>query len=214
MAKRKARARGKKASRKPSRLRRPAARPKARPRKKPAARKAARPARKAVRRRVARPAPKAARAAARKTSPKKAKAPSSRPKPAALQRERRRLTEEAMLPSAPSSLNYSHKASQAESGRESVLQKRRLHTEGGESLTGGDLDADWGDAFSSGDEAVGGDNPTPDQDIVEEIGRALGVEYEDAEELKGADKITERDKHRWEYDPASAEDYRDRNKKE
>ena len=46
-----------------------------------------------------------------------------------------------------------------------------------------------------------------DFEDVEEIGRALGVEYEDAEELKGADKITERDKHRWEYNPASAEDY-------
>ena len=53
-----------------------------------------------------------------------------------------------------------------------------------------------------------------DQDVVEEIGRALGVEYEDAEELKGSEKIEERDRHRWEYDPASAEDYRDRNKKE
>jgi len=40
------------------------------------------------------------------------------------------------------------------------------------------------------------------------------VEYDDAEELKGADKITERDKNRWEYDPASSEDYRDRNKKQ
>ena len=37
---------------------------------------------------------------------------------------------------------------------------------------------------------------------------------EDAEELKGSEKITERDRHRWEYDPASAEDYRDRNKKD
>ena len=31
-----------------------------------------------------------------------------------------------------------------------------------------------------------------------------------AEELKGADKISERDKHRWELDPASSEDYPDR----
>ena len=37
--------------------------------------------------------------------------------------------------------------------------------------------------------------PTPDQDVVEEIGRALGVEYEDAEELKGAEKIEDRDRH-------------------
>ena len=61
-----------------------------------------------------------------------------------------------------------------------------------------------------GDEAPGGDNLTPDQDIVDDIGKALGVEDQDNEELKGADKITERDKHRWELDPALSDDYKDR----
>ena len=65
-----------------------------------------------------------------------------------------------------------------------------------------------------GEETPGGDMSTPDQDVVEEIGRALGVEYEDAEELKGAEKIESRDRNRWEYDPASAEDYKDRNRRE
>ena len=54
--------------------------------------------------------------------------------------------------------------------------------------------SDWNDAYSSGEETPGGDMPTPDQDVVEEIGRALGVEYEDAEELKGAEKIEARDR--------------------
>ena len=40
------------------------------------------------------------------------------------------------------------------------------------------------DAYFSGDEAPGGDNPTPDQDIVDDIGKALGVEYQDNEELR------------------------------
>jgi hypothetical protein len=114
----------------------------------------------------------------------------------------------------PSSLNFERKASSAKSGRQAMLHHRREHTEAGPSMTGGDMDADWEDGYSEGDEAPGGDNPTPDQDVVEEIGRALGVEYEDAEELKGADKIIERDTNRWEYDPASAEDYEDRNKKQ
>ena len=78
------------------------------------------------------------------------------------------------------------------------------------SITAGDADVDLEDAYFTGDEAPGGDNPTPDQDRVDDIGKALGVEYEDNEELKGADKLTERDKHRWELDPASAEDYPDR----
>ena len=53
-------------------------------------------------------------------------------------------------------------------------------------------------AYFSGDEAPGGDNPTPDQSDVDEIGHAVGVEYADNEELKGSDKVAERDKHRWE----------------
>jgi Family of unknown function (DUF6335) len=42
-------------------------------------------------------------------------------------------------------------------------------------LAGGDV-ADWPRAESAGEEAVGGTVATPDQDVVDEIGRALGVE--------------------------------------
>jgi hypothetical protein len=77
-------------------------------------------------------------------------------------------------------------------------------------ITGGDVDADWEGAYFSGDEAPGGDNPTPDQEVVDDIGKSLGVQYDDAEELKSSDKVVERDKHRWELDPASSEDYKDR----
>jgi hypothetical protein len=61
-----------------------------------------------------------------------------------------------------------------------------------------------------GDEAPGGDNPTPDQDVVDDIGRALGVEYDDDEELQGGDEIVKRDRKRWELDPASSDDFDDR----
>ena len=84
------------------------------------------------------------------------------------------------------------------------------HTETGPEITAGDVDASWESAYSTGDEAPGGDNPTPDQDVVDDIGKSLGLVYEDSEELKGAEKITERDKHRWELNPASSEDYEDR----
>ena len=43
-------------------------------------------------------------------------------------------------------------------------------------LSGGDVDADRWRALDSGEEAVGGSAPTPDQDVVDELGRALGVE--------------------------------------
>ena len=47
------------------------------------------------------------------------------------------------------------------------------HTETGPALTAGDVDADWESAYSTGDEAPGGDMPTPDQNVVEDIGTAL-----------------------------------------
>lgn len=190
-------------------------RAKARPAKKvSASRKAARP----KARRRSKPAPKAA---ARRTSARTAPRPAAakrlaaaRPKPAALSRVRRQLRDDETVPGAPSSLNFSAKASAAGSGRQMYQHRAKEHTEGGAALTGGDVDTDWNEAYSSGEETPGGDMSTPDQDVVEEIGRALGVEYEDAEELKGAEKIESRDRNRWEYDPASAEDYKDRNRRE
>ena len=128
----------------------------------------------------------------------------------ALDRERRRLPEADVVPSPPSSLDLNRTPSAARSGQAEIAEHLADHTETGPELTGGDVDASWESAYSTGDEAPGGDNPTPDQDVVDDIGRSLGLVYEDTEELKGADKITERDKHRWELDPASAEDFEER----
>jgi hypothetical protein len=129
-----------------------------------------------------------------------------------LERARRQLREiDETVPSPPSSLdiNLLH-ASAARTGRQELRDARKERNETSPVMTGGDVDASWEDAYSVGDEAPGGDNPTPDQDRVDDIGKALGVEYQDNEELKGVDKVAERDKHRWELDPASSEDYRDR----
>ena len=125
-----------------------------------------------------------------------------------LDRERRTIREEEeMVPSPPSSLNMDRSASAARTGRAEYEQRLREHTSTGPALTGGDIDADWEDAEAVGDEAPGGDNPTPDQDVVDEIGRAMGIEYDDDEELQGGDELNERDRHRWELDPASKEDF-------
>ena len=114
------------------------------------------------------------------------------------------------MPTPPSSLDLDRSASAARSGRAELNQKLQQHTSTGPALTGGDVDADWESAEAVGDEAPGGDNPTPDQDVVDEIGRALGVEYDDDEELRGGDEIRERDRRRWELDPASSDDFEDR----
>ena len=57
---------------------------------------------------------------------------------------------------------------------------------------------------------MAGSVPTPGQDNVEEIGEAIGVTYQDEEELKLGEKERSRDKKRWELDPASSDDYQDR----
>src|SRR5690349_14843587 len=110
----------------------------------------------------------------------------------------------------PSSLDLDRSASAVRTGRTKL---RGLHDELTQTdavLAGGDVDADAQSAYFVGDEAPGGDNPTPDQDVVEEIGAAVGLEYQDVEELGGERKLEERDRHRWELDPASSEDYSDR----
>ena len=128
----------------------------------------------------------------------------------ALNRARRTVTEEDLLPpSPPSSLDMDRTASSARSGARELRERIHQHNETSPAITAGDVDADWESAYSVGDEAPGGDNPTPDQDVVDDIGKALGVQYEDNEELKGEKKISDRDKNRWELDPASAEDYGD-----
>ena len=79
-------------------------------------------------------------------------------------------------------------------------------------ITGGDLDADFTQAQMTGDESAVSSMPTPEQNVVDEIGAAMGIRYEDNEELKVGEKERERDIKRWELDPASSEDYRDRNR--
>jgi hypothetical protein len=76
----------------------------------------------------------------------------------------------------------------------------------GRILTGGDVDADALRAESSGEEAVGGSVSTPDQDVVDEIGRALGVEQEIDAEVRSTDEILrERDRSRWRLEREAAD---------
>ena len=132
-----------------------------------------------------------------------------RPVPrAALDRERRRLADVERLGPPAIDLEQTTRSTLAvKAGREELRQQLANHTETSPVMTAGDLDAKWEDAYAVGDEAPGGDNPTPDQDRVDDIGRALGVTYSDTEELRGSDKVAERDRHRWELDPASSDDW-------
>ena len=86
---------------------------------------------------------------------------------------------------------------------ELLAQRLRNNTAASPRDTGGDLDADWEDVNESGSETVAGDNPTPDQSLVEENAAAMGVSFEDNEELEFIDKIEKRDRDRFELEENS-----------
>jgi hypothetical protein len=72
-------------------------------------------------------------------------------------------------------------------------------------LQGGDPEVDPLENEFSGDELPGSSMATPEQNDVDEIGRAYGITEEDAGELQlGEEPVARRDTKRWELDPASA----------
>lgn len=81
------------------------------------------------------------------------------------------------------------------------------HAESSPRLTGGDVDADWTTAYATGEESVGGSVATPDQDVVDEIGRALGVEQDADAPVRMSDEILRaRDRLRWHLERDAADD--------
>ena len=174
----------------------PARRSKASTRKAKTRRAVRPPARRPSKARPARPtkarsvkAPKVAKAKAQVRAPKRVQratearsaAPLRQPR---LERDRRLLPDTERL-NAVMDLSGDRLIAAARSGHDEMRAERQRHTEASPTLTAGDVDARWQDAYAIGDEAPGGDNPTPDQDRVDDIGRALGVQYQDNEELKG-----------------------------
>jgi hypothetical protein len=99
-------------------------------------------------------------------------------------------------------------------GSRKLSERLREHTDTSPILSGGDIDARWEDADGSGEESVAGSAPTPEQNDVQEMGEAIGITYQDNEELRVGEKERSRDKKRWELDPASSDDYQDRTRDE
>lgn len=214
---------GKASTRRTARKRAKPARRSATRARRPVARKRVKPVRRIAR---ARPAPAKPKRRA-KTASRPRHAASARPKAAAkptrpnqrprtlarppLDRNRRVLADEERLELAAAAAKAERQddnlTASAHAGHDALRAELLLHTESGPELTAGDIDAKWQDAYAVGDEAPGGDNPTPDQDRVEDIGRALGISYQDDQELQGGEEVLERDKHRWELDPASSDDW-------
>ena len=84
-----------------------------------------------------------------------------------------------------------------------LAQRLRNNTAASPGDSGGDIDASWEDVNDSGEESASGDNPTPDQSDVEENAHAIGVNFEDNQELDFAEQLERRDRDRFELDPRS-----------
>jgi hypothetical protein len=94
----------------------------------------------------------------------------------------------------------------AETGRRLVEREFEKYHSVSPELTAGDVDARWQEAEDSGAETPGGHVATPDQDNVDEIGRAVGMEFQDNQELSSPWEIlSRRDRRRWEMDKRSAD---------
>lgn len=94
-------------------------------------------------------------------------------------------------------------------GRDVLREELEEHNSLSPKLSGGDIDAAWEKTNVSGEESVGGSVSTPDQDVVDEIGEAAGLTYKDDEPLDYDKRVLDRDRNRWELDPASALDQDD-----
>ena len=83
-----------------------------------------------------------------------------------------------------------------------VRSGRRDEISTEEAMRVGDPDDSSFDNEYVGDELPGGDSPTPDQNGVDDIGRAYGLQEEDSGALRSAAEVlARRDRHRTELRP-------------
>ncbi len=84
-----------------------------------------------------------------------------------------------------------------------LIERLDQNTAASPADSGGDIDANWEDVNTSGEESVFGGNPTPDQSDVEANAHAMGINFEDNEPLDFIEKIEKRDRDRYELDEDS-----------
>ncbi|MGK7874343.1 MAG: DUF6335 family protein [Xenococcaceae cyanobacterium] len=96
-----------------------------------------------------------------------------------------------------------------DTGMGRTLEKLRTTRTSGADVTGGDLDDNLYQAQVVGEEAVGGQTPTPDQNVTEELLHSMGISSADGKPVKTLEKLERRDRERWELDPESSEDYQE-----
>jgi len=110
---------------------------------------------------------------------------------------KKRLSSEEALQGPPARATVSEPSDR----ERAAAAELREYTSSSPALTGGDPDADWRRADSSGEEAPGGTVATPDQSVVDDLGAALGVSRSPDEEVRSSAEILEgRDRNRREQE--------------
>ena len=100
--------------------------------------------------------------------------------------------------------HFAERQGLAVGGRDTLLEELDEHNSLSPQITGGDIDASWQTGNQAGEETVGGSVSTPDKDVVDDLGDAAGLTYKDGEPLDYDRKVLDRDRNRWELNPASA----------
>jgi Family of unknown function (DUF6335) len=139
----------------------------------------------------------------RKSKPKRSRTKATRPRKKVAKRK-------GSAPARPAPRRGRKRTTATRRGKEGAEDQGRTvgllrevleHHETGPAASAGDLDADWQRAQSSGEEAAGGSVSTPDQDRVDDIGHALGVEQPPAAPLRSSEEmLEERDRRYWELE--------------
>lgn len=115
------------------------------------------------------------------------------------------IYENAPLPDPEIERERNEEAAHAPHAPEELAERLHENTAASPADSGGDIDAEWEEVNTTGEEAVFGSNPTPDQSDVEANAHAMGIDFQDNEPLDIVEKMEKRDRDRWELDEGSKE---------
>lgn len=137
----------------------------------------------------------------KRTSSKRVTPKRARTKPAGTERRATSRRARARAKKRPAVTRRRREDSEDRGRTIGLLREVALHHETSPAISAGDLDANWQRAQSAGDEAVGGSVSTPDQDRVDDIGHALGIEQPAEAPLRTSEEILqERDRRYWDFE--------------
>ncbi len=86
-------------------------------------------------------------------------------------------------------------------GLGATVESASQHMASGQPTTGGDPDAMNEQAKVVGEEAIGGSTPTPDQNNIDDIADATGINITPEEPVEVINEMRQRDNDRFELDP-------------